>query len=341
MRRARARWRHRRDEGYTLIELTVALSLTGILLAIVLVVVTTFMHVQNNTNLTYSELNQLTPVGTNFQNLLRTAVSPATNGTGNAPVPPFGLYTTTSHAIASTTLITGTSLTFFANASTPNGPVEIKASLQGTAKKGYQFVVREFFVTTTTSTAATVTSETPTTPTTSVVHRCPGLTTLTTITPTTGLPISRTPPESYRCKWKTTRLPLCPSTNKTCHESRQVLAVDDVVNPELTPPKPIFTYYLAAPMNGPLSPSNHRYTTPAHLAAEPFASCTPPTPPASPGDTPITNCPADNIESIKIDLEVATPGVNRKVTLKKQKIESQTVTYQLSTVSQTYSPQVG
>jgi len=257
--------RDRSEEGFTLIELSVAMLLTAILLTIVAVIMNTLVHVETGTSSSYKEMNQLIPVGTSFQRLLRTAVSPATGGAGNAPVPPFGIYKTT-HSLTTGTPISSTTLIFFSNTGTKNGPVKVTATLAN----------RTFTVTTTAPKTGT----------------CPGIGTRTF---------------KDRCTWKTT--------------PRTLFSVSDVDNATLATPVPVFKYYLTPPMNGPVGTLG-QYGTPAVLTpTSPFATCT------------VTRCPAANIRSIKVVLEVS---VGRSA-----KVESQTVTYQLSTVSQTYSPEVG
>ena len=272
--------RDRSEEGFTLIELSVAMLLTAILLTIVAVIMNTLVHVETGTSSSYKEMNQLIPVGTSFQRLLRTAVSPATGGAGNAPVPPFGIYTKTTHSLTPATPISSTTLTFFSNTGTKNGPVKVTATLAD----------RTFTVRTTAPTAGT----------------CPGI---------------GTRPFTDRCTWPITTTP------------RTLFSVSDVDNATLG--KPVFRYHLVAPMNGPVGTGS--YGTPATLGSHPFTKCTRPTYETTPTtrllQKTITHCPAANVESVKVDLEVS---VGRSA-----KVESQTVTYQLSTVSQTYSPEVG
>jgi len=268
------------EEGFTLIELSVAMLLTAILLTIVALVMNTLVHVETDTSSSYKEMNQLIPVGTSFQRLLRTAVRPATGGAGNAPVPPFGLYKTTG-SLTPSAPISSTSLTFFSNTGTPNGPVKVTATLAN----------RTFTVTTAAPKATS----------------CPGL---------------GTRPFTDRCTW-------------TAATPRTLFKVTDVDN--MTLGKPVFSYHLLPPMNGPVGTNS--YGTPATLGSHPFTECKPPTyvtTPTTPAHLikkPVTHCPAAAVESVKVDLEVS---VGRSA-----KVESQTVTYQLSTVSQTYSPEVG
>lgn len=269
--RARSRqWQQGGEEGFTLMELAISLVLVSILLFITAVVFNTYREVDQDSAASNAEINQLVPVGTSFQRLLRTAVSPATAGAGNAPISPFGLYKST-HALTSTTPIGSTSLTFFSNTGTSYGPVKVTAV----------FSHGTFTVTTTAPDPRT----------------CPGRTTR---------------PSTDRCAW----------TGKPT----ALLRVSDVYNKKLS--KPVFSYYLNSPMN-------KEYTTPARTTA--FASCTPPvTTDATPSKpVSVTRCPAANINSVKVDLEVKAG--NSRI----GKLESQTVTYQLSSTSQAYSAAVG
>lgn len=269
--RVRSRqWHQGSEEGFTLMELAISLVLMSILLFITVVVFNTYREVDQDTAASNAEINQLVPVGTSFQRLLRTAVSPATAGAGNAPISPFGIYKTT-YALTTTTQISTTSLTFFSNTGTSYGPVKVTAVFS----KG------TFTVTTTAPDRYT----------------CPGRTTR---------------PSTDRCQW----------TGKPT----TLLSVSDVYNKKVS--KPVFSYYLNYPMST-------KYGSPARTSA--FATCTPPvTTDATPSKpVSVTRCPAANINSVKVDLEVKAG--NSRI----GKLESQTVTYQLSSTSQAYSAAVG
>jgi type II secretory pathway pseudopilin PulG len=306
--RARLRAHRTTERGFTLVELGVGIILTVILLGIVLTVMSTFFHVETGNDSTYAELNQLIPVGTAFQQLLRTAVAPGTGGTGKPPVPPFGAYSATSpYALTPAARISHTSLTFFSNTGTHNGPQKVVAAL--TTKTGAPPTATTCTTKNSQDLGCTFTVRTyapnPGT--------CPGLTTATTITPST--PHAHMPrPATDRCIWST--------------KGKIVLQVNNVDNTVLG--KSVFKYFLIAPFNTdfPATPATASASTPTAA----FATCTPPT--TTPAGGTVTHCPANNIQSVKVDLEVKTPGT-------KGKIESQTVTYQLSTVSKTYSPEVG
>lgn len=268
--RARSRqWHQGAEEGFTLMELAISLVLVSILLFITAVVFNTYREVDQDTAASNTEINQLVPVGTSFQRLLRTAVSPATAGAGNAPISPFGIYKTT-HALTTATPIATTSLTFFSNTGTSHGPVKVTAVFSK------------------------------------------GTFTVTTTAPDPGTCPHTVGPSPDRCAW----------TGKPS----VLLSVSDVYNKKLN--KPVFSYYLNFPMST-------KYGSPAPTSA--FATCTPPvTTDATPSKpVSVTHCPAANINSVKVDLEVKAG--NSRI----GKLESQTVTYQLSSTSQAYSAAVG
>ena len=283
------RLRRRTEDGVTLVEMVIAVALTAVLLTITLTVLNTFTKVETNTESTYAELNQLIPVGTSFQHLLRSAVSPSPT------MPPFGTYA----ARTPKATVSDNSQTFFSNTgrTAPTGkllgPTKVVAVLTPAGPTG-------------TFTVTTYTAE----PNTDASHKgCPGLTTF---------------PTTATCTW--------------IASGRHLVSVGYVDNYATTPThptapkKPVFSYYLVH--DHPTQP-----TTLALLYATPHT--TSPTPRATPTRAfatctlaTITGCPADHIQNIKVDLQVRTPGAHSQV-------ESQTVTYELSTVSQTYSKPVG
>jgi len=112
------------EKGVTLIELMIAMLLSSILIGVATVFLSTFFKTENNVNGTYKNLNQILPVSTTFQRLLRSAVSPAPTQPGQSPTPPFGVYATQREE---GTTITDSSLTFFTNTGTPNGPTKVVA----------------------------------------------------------------------------------------------------------------------------------------------------------------------------------------------------------------------
>lgn len=283
------------EDGITLVEMLMAVLLTGILVSIVLGVLTTFSQVEQNNQSTYAELDQLLPVGTSFQHLLRSAVSSEPPTSAGIPTPPFGIYNSTHKLIAtaSTTptnpTIGSTRLTFFTNTGRTSprtgqllGPTKVTAYL--TCPK------------TTPKPAKTRTCTFKVVTYTAKVNTCPKLQQATFPT--------------VPCTWTT--------------KGRILFTVGDINNwtTKTSTVLPVFSYYLT------------NSTTPVKIPAtgktNPFASCTGPT---------VTACPADHIQSVKVEVEVATPQALKRGHV--SKVEDQTVTYQLSVISQTYTPAVG
>lgn len=288
------------EDGITLVEMLMAVLLTGILISIVLGVLTTFSQVEQSNQSTYTELDQLLPVGTSFQHLLRSAVSTEPPTSAGVPTPPFGIYETqklvkTPAATPATPALTiePTRLTFFTNTARTSsrtgqllGPTKVTATL--TCPTITPPTITKLKDRSCTFKVMTYTAK---------VNTCPKL--------------ERTTLPTVPCTWTT--------------KGRILFTVGDVNNwtTATATVKPVFSYYLAG--------SAAAVTFPSTPAKNPFATCT--------GST-VSKCPADHIQSVKVEVEVATPqaiGKGRNVT----KVEDQTVTYQLSVISQTYTPAVG
>lgn len=116
------------DEGYTLTELAVALTLFGVLMAMTAPIVSTLFSTTSYVTSSYQNENQLLPISTTFQNLIRSVVEPAPNLSSGQPVPAYGIYNTSGAAV---TEPSATSMTFFTNIGDPNGPAEVVASISG------------------------------------------------------------------------------------------------------------------------------------------------------------------------------------------------------------------
>jgi prepilin-type N-terminal cleavage/methylation domain-containing protein len=114
------------EAGFTLVELLMTIGIFTILLAMSIPIVATFMDASTRVTNTYANVNQLIPVSTNLQRLIRSAVAPAPTSYANIPVPAFGTYSATTGAGTGT--ITPTSLTFYTNVADSNGPAKIVAS---------------------------------------------------------------------------------------------------------------------------------------------------------------------------------------------------------------------
>ncbi len=139
------------EAGYTLYELGIAMLLLSILFLMTAPILVTLTNTNTYVNDTYNNENQLLPVSTNFQRLIRSVVSPGpTLATTDPPVPAFGVYqqtspygirigtlnSNTSYAINSTTVpgatVTGIDaydLTFFTNTGNATGPAMVVAQL--------------------------------------------------------------------------------------------------------------------------------------------------------------------------------------------------------------------
>lgn len=132
--RARRQQREVDERGYSLAELSIVLLLLGLLFATVAPILVTMTNVTFQVNDTYANENQLLPVSTNLQRLIRSAVSPGPALASGQPIPAFGVYYPTNVAgnantTAPYTAISATSMTFFSNIGDPNGPALIVAQL--------------------------------------------------------------------------------------------------------------------------------------------------------------------------------------------------------------------
>ncbi len=132
--RARRQQRAADERGYTLTELSIVLLLMALLFATVAPLLVTLTNVTFDVNDTYANENQLLPVSTNLQRLIRSAVSPGPTLASGQPIPAFGVYHPTNMAgnantTAPYTALSGTSMTFFSNIGDPNGPALVVAQL--------------------------------------------------------------------------------------------------------------------------------------------------------------------------------------------------------------------
>jgi prepilin-type N-terminal cleavage/methylation domain-containing protein len=102
----------RDDEGFTLIELSVAIAIFALLMTMVLLAVSTFTQLSIQTTTTYLAADSILPVTDNFPRYFRAAVEP---GPG---LPPFQI-------------ATATQIEFTANVGDPNGPSQVNIQLSG------------------------------------------------------------------------------------------------------------------------------------------------------------------------------------------------------------------
>ncbi|MGH9088357.1 MAG: type II secretion system protein [Acidimicrobiales bacterium] len=110
------------EQGVTMVEMLVVMLTLGILLAIALPIVTTLLRTTSRVDVTYANVDQQLWLSTNLQRLVRSAVAPDPSVSDRPPVPAFVPGT-----------ITPTSMTFYSDVGTPNGPEEVKASCTPTS----------------------------------------------------------------------------------------------------------------------------------------------------------------------------------------------------------------
>jgi hypothetical protein len=278
----------------TLIELLVAFLALMVLLTLVGNVLTTYLNVGTAVTSSYSATDQLLPSSVIIQRLIRSAVEPAPT-----------LVTTVTGACGAANVpcpayppstVGSYSTTFYANIGDPNGPAKIvMAESTPTLCAGCKFPSAQFTVTQYPVVAATC-------------------------------PFSLT--SSSQCTW---------SSN-----GKRMVSISNVVNgltlttgtPVLT--TPIFSYNTLDPYSGTYVPNagGTPSATPTSLPTgllPGFASCTAPT---TTGGVPTSsNCSADNIQSIHVDLQVRYQGSPMQ--------ENSFVVYRLSSASYLYTTLVG
>jgi prepilin-type N-terminal cleavage/methylation domain-containing protein len=123
------------ERGFTLVEIIISLAVFTVLLGMSIPIVATFLDASTRVANNYVNVNQLLPVSTNLQRLIRSAVAPAPTYFTGIPTPAFGSYNTTSGTLVAGTL-SPTSLTFYVNIGDPNGPAKIVASCTANGTTG-------------------------------------------------------------------------------------------------------------------------------------------------------------------------------------------------------------
>jgi hypothetical protein len=291
------------EAGNTLTEIAISLVLLSLLFSTVPIVMQTLSGSQAYVNNTYLNLDQLLPVSTSFQQLIRSVVAPGPTQSGSNPVPAFGTYNSSGKIICSQSAscntsysptgayqaspivsgLSSTSATFFSNVGDPNGPAMVVANLN--------------------TTCTTATS-------------CQGVFTVTIAHANASppCPFSSTDYTDH-CTWGT---------------PHQLITVDHVVNACSTStncPQPLFTYTLqgfaADPSICAQTPSTPGCVQQPQGPGSPnFASCT------------TTSCSANQILDVGIDLKVNSSATASQA-------DEQTVVYELSENSAAYDPEVG
>jgi hypothetical protein len=302
---ARRRRNNADDKGLTLVELLVAFTALIVLMTIVGTALTTYLNVGTNVVSSYNATDQLLPSSITLQRLIRSEVEPApTPSPTSTPVPPF---------------ITGSvgtfSTTFYANIGDPNGPGKIVISstapvlCSGCKFKTSQFAVTQYVA-------------------------CPA----------TSPPAASPPPGGYPagCSSGAPQVTGCPfstASANTCTWStsgKVLVTVNGIVNGQTgltNASTPIFTYNTLDPYSGTAVAGAGGSPNAATGLLPNFGAGTCAAPTLTGGVPSKSNCLADNIQSVQVDLEVQIPGAPFQ--------ENSFVVYRLSSASYLYSPLVG
>jgi len=303
-----SRWsdehRRRGDDGLTLVELMVAFTALLVLFGLMGSVLSTYLSAGTTVTSSYTATDQLLPSSIIIQRLLRSQVEPAPTltttvagacGATNVPCPAFPPATVGSY-----------STTFYANvgsAQGANGPAKIVMGLSTpTQCAGCKFPTAQFTVT-----------EFP------AASGCP-----TTLTATTQCTFSASGTRLVTVNNVTNGLTLCSGTLTLSPCPGGVGG-------------PIFTYNTLDPYSATYTP-NAGGTPSATPAGAPsgilpnFATCAAPTTNGN-GDPTSSNCPADTIQSVQVDLQVQVQGAPMQ--------ENSFSVYRLSSSSYLYSTLVG
>ena len=287
------------DEGLTLIELLVAFATLTILITLVATAVSTYLNVGTNVISSYSATQQLLPSSITIQRLIRSEVEPAPTPTATSiPVPAFVLGTVGTY---STTFYTNTG--GYNAATGPYGPAKIVMSSTTPAKcAGCSFYTSQFTVI--------------------QYPACP-------------FPVG----SAVGCTGTTQTCPLSVISANVCHWStvgKELVTVNGVVNGQTNlqnASTPIFIYNTLDPYattylaNAGGTPSVTTGLLPNFAAG----TCAAPT--LTSGQPSSSNCLADTVQSIAVDLQVHVQGAPIQ--------ENSFIVYRLSSASYLYSPLVG
>jgi|GEM_PF-1283633 prepilin-type N-terminal cleavage/methylation domain-containing protein len=315
------------EAGFTLVELILTLVVFTILLGMTIPIVATFMDASTKITNTYANINQILPVSTNLQRLIRSAVAPGPTYFTGIPVPAFGAYSLTTGAGPTGGTVTPTSLTFYANIGDPNGPAKIVASCTPNGTTGNCAYPGTFTVT---EARAIAVSGASTCPFGSQDNQlCTWSSSPITLLTVTGLTngLDNVPLFTYG---------LLITTTTTNSNGTQTTSSTTTSLTGTTPST-----------NAAQADYNLDLTTSGTLATGPsagpnsngwFTSCDAP-PSSSPVTNPDSNCAAAEIESVTIDIQVNGTASNSRNG--GGQVEDQSTVYLLSTSSSSYQEQVG
>jgi prepilin-type N-terminal cleavage/methylation domain-containing protein len=322
------------ERGFTLVEIIISLAVFTVLLGMSIPIVATFLDASTRVANNYANVNQLLPVSTNLQRLIRSAVAPAPTYFTGIPTPAFGSYNTTSGTLVAGTL-SPTSLTFYVNIGDPNGPAKIVASCTANGTTG----------------ACTN----------------PGTLTVTEARAIqTGSPAASTCPfdgqTNQLCTWSSSPITLFKVTGLTngadsaplfTYTLLQTTTTSGSGGTQTTTSKTLALNNSAATVTALALPTSLQGTSNAALAAYTldllggygapnaspqtgyFGGCDA----GSSTLNPDSNCPAAQIEAVTIDIQVNTTASNARTGGSQE--EDQSTVYLLSTVSSQYQEEVG
>jgi hypothetical protein len=307
----------RADDGMTLVELLVAFALLVVLLTVVGNVLTTYLSAGTAVTSSYSAADQFLPSSMIIQRLIRSEVEPAPALAATVTGVPAGYCANRSLNVPCPAFVPGSvgtySATFYANIGDPNGPAEIvMTESPPTQCAGCKFPSAQFTVTQYRAVASTC--------------------------PFAAASLSPTAPTNV-CSWSTSGTRMVTINNVV-----DGLTLNAGGTPVLST-TPIFTYntldlyptLLVPPLAaiyvpGPTTQTGSTSGSPPTGILSAFANCSAPTLNGN-GVPTNSNCPADIIQSVHVDLEVQVQGSPMQ--------ENSFVVYRLSSASVLYSPLVG
>ncbi len=280
----------RDDSGMTLSELLIASTLMIVLLTVVMITMTLFNNVATSVSSQYQELDQALPALAPLQSLIRAEVEPGPTSAG-VPVPGFGDFNSSSATI------NNYSLTFYSNIGTAYNNVTTSTVTTGSASSAATAGPAKIIAAAYTSGGVQATSSTSCT----MSSPC-------TFQVREYLPVT------------TNGVSSCPGvgTGPTCTYLNYTLITDaqHVVNNT-----PIFSYNIFDPnlnsgtaytlttsevQNNSIILGNHGYTS--GPATHPLSGTNSCVAQGTTYQTAAQACPADNIQSVGIDLEIGVKG---------------------------------
>jgi Tfp pilus assembly protein PilV len=326
----RRRMATRDDRGLTMVELLVSAILFVTVGTLASLSLDTFLNVSNQVHSSYANTQQILPVSTNIQRLIRTEVEPGPQyGNPLRPLPPFvvgagaaipcttnGTTTLTSAALFTTGVymagmaISGTNITPGTSVVSVNSTSSITMSQVATGSGTQNLTFNAETSTSAIFYANVGVSAVGTTP--GQPARVVAALVGTTFTVTDQLADANScPPTGAGCTWNN-------------NPAKRVASITNVVNSTYAPspataPSPVFTYII-------LNAAGIQSTVATGSIATTFSSCT------GIGDL----CPADEVQGVEIDLFIKSPGSKSLVPA-----EDDTIVYRLSSSSFLYSPTVG